>query len=148
MNKRRLIMIAAVLFAAVLAAYFEPTYCVRGWLRGEAFFDGRPTSYWVAVIEQDLELDPDVLGGLKPPPVPSTLDRFRELLGLEQSSGQSKRLLQGESEPVLVQLRSVEHPRVAAFAEDAPNVDKNWIGWMRLLAKHNVRYPGTSIVLD
>jgi hypothetical protein len=30
----------------MLAAYFEPTHCVRGWLWGKAFFDGRPTSYW------------------------------------------------------------------------------------------------------
>ena len=26
--------------------YFEPTYCVRGTVWGEAFFDGKPTSYW------------------------------------------------------------------------------------------------------
>lgn len=26
--------------------YFEPTYCVRGKIWGEASFEGRPTSYW------------------------------------------------------------------------------------------------------
>jgi len=32
------------------AAWFEPTYCIRGWLRGEAFYQGRPTSYWAREI--------------------------------------------------------------------------------------------------
>jgi hypothetical protein len=35
-----------------LAAYFEPTHCVRGWLRGEAFYQGRPTSYWAEEIQR------------------------------------------------------------------------------------------------
>jgi hypothetical protein len=35
-----------------LAAYFEPTRCVRGWLWGEAFFDGRPTSYWRGRVDR------------------------------------------------------------------------------------------------
>jgi hypothetical protein len=34
------------LIGVALAVYFEPTRCVRGWLWGEAFFDGRPTSWW------------------------------------------------------------------------------------------------------
>jgi hypothetical protein len=29
-----------------VAAWFEPTCVVRGWLCGEAFYQGRPTSYW------------------------------------------------------------------------------------------------------
>ena len=33
--------------AAVLSvAYFEPTHSVRGTLRGEAFYNGKPTSWW------------------------------------------------------------------------------------------------------
>ena len=38
-----------MLFRSV-AIYFEPTRCVRGWLWGEAFFDGRPTSWWRDVV--------------------------------------------------------------------------------------------------
>jgi hypothetical protein len=36
--------IEAALF--LLAVWFEPTYIVRGTLRGEAFYDGKPTSWW------------------------------------------------------------------------------------------------------
>lgn len=47
MNLRRPILIALFEAVCLLAAvYFEPTHCVRGRLWGEAFFDGRPTSYW------------------------------------------------------------------------------------------------------
>ena len=31
--------------------YFEPTHAVRGRLHGDAFFDGKPTSYWRARID-------------------------------------------------------------------------------------------------
>jgi hypothetical protein len=37
------ILEATIVLAAV---YFEPNCCVRGVLAGEAFFAGRPTSYW------------------------------------------------------------------------------------------------------
>lgn len=36
----------AVLGVAVFAVWLEPTRVVWGWLRGEAFYQGRPTSYW------------------------------------------------------------------------------------------------------
>ena len=45
-RKRTLAWLAAALVVAALAVYFEPTHSVRGWLYGEAFFDGRPTSWW------------------------------------------------------------------------------------------------------
>src|SRR5258705_201896 len=35
---------ALALVAGVL--YEASTHVARGWLRGEAFYDGRPTSYW------------------------------------------------------------------------------------------------------
>lgn len=41
------LLITGIEAAIVLAAiYFEPTYCVRGKLWREAFFEDRPTSYW------------------------------------------------------------------------------------------------------
>jgi hypothetical protein len=36
-------LLVFALVAIAHAVYFEPTHCVRGWLRGEAFFDVRPT---------------------------------------------------------------------------------------------------------
>jgi hypothetical protein len=40
-------LLAALLVALVVGVPFEfATHVGRGWLRGDAFFDGRPTSYW------------------------------------------------------------------------------------------------------
>ncbi len=47
---RRTLMALALLGVA-LAVYFEPSHCVRGWLWGEAVFDGRPTSWWRAELQ-------------------------------------------------------------------------------------------------
>src|SRR5262245_32398789 len=47
MGKRRLLhwSLLLVIFAA-FAVWLEPTRVVWGWLRGEAFYEGRPTSWW------------------------------------------------------------------------------------------------------
>ena len=47
-----LLIAAAEALLVLTAVYFEPTHCVRGWLWGEAFFEGRPTSYWADEIER------------------------------------------------------------------------------------------------
>ena len=48
-SRRRWLLLIALVGVA-LSVYFEPTHCVRGWLWGEAFFDGRPTSWWRLVV--------------------------------------------------------------------------------------------------
>src|SRR6266404_4631462 len=51
--KRWLLFSVSVTEAAIVlgAVYFEPTYGVRGWLWGEAFFEGKPTSWWRKELE-------------------------------------------------------------------------------------------------
>ena len=47
MTKRRLIRWSLILaILAAFAVWLEPTRVVWGWLRGEAFYQGRPTSFW------------------------------------------------------------------------------------------------------
>src|SRR5438128_8191554 len=47
MTKRRLMRWSLILFTfAAFPVWLEPTRVVWGWLRGEAFYQGRPTSYW------------------------------------------------------------------------------------------------------
>jgi hypothetical protein len=56
MSKRRLIRWSLIL--AILAAFvvwLEPTRVVWGWVRGEAFYQGRPTSYWRAKCDDWIE---------------------------------------------------------------------------------------------
>lgn len=50
-TRRRISLLIVVVVGVALAVYFEPSHCVRGWLWGEAFYDGRPTSYWGAELE-------------------------------------------------------------------------------------------------
>jgi len=52
MTKRRLIRWSLILaILAAFAVWLEPTRVVWGWLRGEAFYQGRPTSWWARQIE-------------------------------------------------------------------------------------------------
>ncbi len=43
---KRWFVVVVLLVVALLAAWFEPTRCVRGVLRGEPFHGGRPASWW------------------------------------------------------------------------------------------------------
>src|SRR5262249_29410821 len=53
MCKLRLLRWSPVLIIlAAFAVWLEPTRVVWGWLRGEAFYQGRPTSYWGLEIER------------------------------------------------------------------------------------------------
>jgi hypothetical protein len=64
MTKRRLIrwLLILAVFGA-FALWLEPTRVVWGWLRGEAFYQGRPTSYWRDKCDEWIERfdDPDFL---------------------------------------------------------------------------------------
>ena len=53
MSKRKRILIGLIEAAVLLSAiYIEPTHVVRGTLWGEAFFEGKPTSWWRAELER------------------------------------------------------------------------------------------------
>ena len=51
MTKRRVIRWSLILVTfATFAVWLEPTRVVWGWLRGAAFYQGRPASYWRAEL--------------------------------------------------------------------------------------------------
>src|SRR5262249_53087369 len=53
MTKRRLLRWSLILLIlAAFAVWQEPTRVVWGWLRGEAFYQGRPTSWWAKELNQ------------------------------------------------------------------------------------------------
>src|SRR5436190_8885139 len=57
MTKRRLLRWSLLLVTlAACAVWLEPTRVVWGWLRGEAFYQGRPTSYWSRELERLTEV--------------------------------------------------------------------------------------------
>ena len=47
-----LVLVSLVALLAMLA-WFEPTRIVRGWLAREAFYQGRPTSYWNKALRNE-----------------------------------------------------------------------------------------------
>jgi len=49
--KRRVLWGLALVFL-VAVAFLEPTGVLRGWLRGESFYQGRPTTYWSSELRQ------------------------------------------------------------------------------------------------
>jgi hypothetical protein len=67
MRKRLRISVCVLAALAVaLAIYFEPTHCVRGWLWGDAFFQGRPTSWWRAELDWwEISVQPQKEGNRK-----------------------------------------------------------------------------------
>ena len=44
--RKQLVLAGLVVMLAGAATLDTTTRCLRGWYRGEAFFRGRPTSYW------------------------------------------------------------------------------------------------------
>lgn len=49
--KKLLALLALLVLAVPLALWLDPTGVLLGWLRGEQFFQGRPTSYWNAALQ-------------------------------------------------------------------------------------------------
>lgn len=141
-----LVLAAATEAAAfLLAVYFEPSYCVRGHLHGEAFFDGRPTSYWRGVVEDDLRIDPQVLLGQIPPPPPSFWEQCSQWINPHRKQASSQQLIANpEANEVLWELRQDPNPNIAAFAEAAP-AWRLWSSptkrWMELICEHNINHP-------
>jgi hypothetical protein len=46
MKRRWLVRLLVLVILAAFIVWLEPTRVIWGWLRGEAFYQGRPTSYW------------------------------------------------------------------------------------------------------
>jgi hypothetical protein len=109
-KRRRTWLLLATLIGVALAVYFEPTHCVRGWLWGEAFFEGRPTSYWADEIQQ-WDTVSDVAGGA-PHDQYCTYSRRRWPRCLEQflPAAEWPRLFDGDADGLPVLLELPDHP--------------------------------------
>lgn len=142
------------LIGIALAVYFEPTRCVRGWLWGEAFFDGRPTSYWRDLVQRDLHRKPtELFNELSAMPAATWWEKAITRLGLSKKQRYSRDLITfdrmlyphfGEpaQDAVLGELSQDQDERIAAFAADASKM-RAWtprdLYWIELVRKHNIR---------
>jgi HEAT repeat protein len=72
--KKRMLLIVPALAALGAGAWFEPTQTVRGWVRGEPFFESRSASYWgdrlTSADPTTLERTPERLAAGKATAVP------------------------------------------------------------------------------
>src|SRR3954469_2655532 len=113
---------------ALLLAFLAPPSreCLIGLLRNEAFFDGKPTSYWSKCLGEALGKEfvryLDHPSGLPvfPPAAPSRTQSFLERIFpfLQDRPRKPKSILEGDerSIPVLVQLLRDPEPRVRTVA--------------------------------
>lgn len=161
-TRRRICLLAFVLVCVTVVVYFEPTYCVRGWLHGEAFFDGRPTSYWRNIIENDLHSDQEIFFGRAPPKLPSWPGRFVRWLGYIPKASSSLQLVkEDQAADVLTQLVNDSDATIAAFANDVQDFRTTKffrstlsgdvpkvMGWMAIVTKHHRIRPDSKYFDD
>lgn len=159
MARRKRICLGAFLVVAIaLVVYFEPSHCVRGWLWGEAFFEGRPTSHWRAVVEQDLQID--VKSHVQGSAPPGWWRRFLSTIGMPTRQDRSIDLMRNrDADPVLNELRADANPKIAGFAGDILDdfraldeqalrifsLDPVDLSWTYLVDKHNLRHPPSGM---
>jgi hypothetical protein len=141
--KARTRILAGLLEAAALlvAVYFEPTYCVRGHLHGEAFFEGKPTSWWRRELDH-WEIEPGI-GWRWPHFYTRHPTRFEKILEYFKTDAQKQNdlmvlvlqsadggptpvLLNGNAEapPVLRALLDDPSPKIRRFARIGLKMDE------------------------
>ncbi|MBI3409868.1 MAG: hypothetical protein HY040_16135 [Planctomycetes bacterium] len=52
MKRKRFVVFLLVLVVVAFGIWLEPTRVAWGWLRGEAFYQGRPTSWWSSELRK------------------------------------------------------------------------------------------------
>src|SRR5262245_12989786 len=145
MTKRRLLRWSLLLvLLAAFAVWLEPTRVVWGWLRGEAFYQGRPTSYWRGVIERDLQTQPRALFATVYPSSPPPLnwwDRCKEWIGYRGHDDSSHWLVTWDAKAAVVLSALAKDPdeRIAGFASDATKLPPWHIPqdyWLEVIQKN------------
>ncbi len=93
-----------------------------GWLWGEAFFDGRPTSYWRSVIEAEISETDLVDDGRQP----AFWESACKKCGIRIERQRSHVLITHPgSDGVLAELRQDRSPRVRTFAAEIIDYNAN-----------------------
>jgi hypothetical protein len=119
MSKRRLVWLIAVPVLLGFVVWLEPTRVPWGLMSGEAFYDGRPTSYWRQelqrwrfVFEENWRRQPAECWWRERSQFDMWLDRFREDKGVQFLD--RPRILAGDphAEQVLNELQNDRSERV------------------------------------
>ena len=144
-RRRTWLLLLAVVGLTLAGLYESVTHVGRGWLRGEAFYQGRPTSYWRVLVELDLRDDPSNLRDKtwrEPPQTfwERTMDRIgaRRLptssVALNYQSGKS-------AESVFIELANDPDEKIAGFGRDIGHFHI-WgppeLNWEWVVTKHHI----------
>jgi hypothetical protein len=108
--KRRHKIALLLLAVAAFVVWLEPTRVVWGWLRGEAFYEGRPTSYWRCELSRWREW-----GRLIGPTTPDG-----EIAYFARSDGKFERWLADSGFIQLPHIRSITPPLLDGDPEALP----------------------------
>lgn len=144
-RRRTGLLLLAVVGLMFAGLYEADTYVGRGWLRGEAFFQGRPTSYWRGLIELDLRDDPKNLRGKTFLNSPLTLwERAMDRIGarhLPRSSAALNYQSAKSAESVLIELANDPDAEIAGFSRDISELHL-WgppeLNWEFVVNKHHI----------
>jgi hypothetical protein len=124
MKRRKLIWLGLATVVTIAGVALLPSVHWRliGWARSEAFFEGRPTSYWKRDVRQWQMIDSFLSGDLYffPPEEPTPFEGFLEkYFGVRHRKNGPVHPLDdagAASVPVLVELLSCEEKNVRLFA--------------------------------
>ncbi|OAI46023.1 hypothetical protein AYO44_12130 [Planctomycetaceae bacterium SCGC AG-212-F19] len=97
---------------------------IYGWLRGEAFYQGMPTSYWSREIQQwngKAEYGRSVCGKRSSPPS-TWIDQVKEHFGLQTSLTPEVLETDAQALPVLRALAKDPNPEVRSCAAQAIHI--------------------------
>lgn len=136
----RILVTLAEASLVLAAIYFEPTFAVRGTLWREAWFDGKPTSYWRDELHHWDVNDEHGFGWLGyrhtvyrrtpsqfeswrarwlPGSAPAHDERFEEVIAHLLTSSRGPKILHRDpaAEPVLRELLDDPSPKIRLFAQ-------------------------------
>ncbi len=144
-RRRTGLLLLAVIGLAMAGWYEHATHVGRGWLRGEAFYQGRPTSYWRVLIELDLRDNPNNLRGkcYRAPPLTfweHAMDRIGAR-SLPRSSAALNYISAKSAESVLIELANDSDEKIAGFARDIWKMHQ-WgppeLSWEIVVTRHHI----------
>ena len=126
--KRKLRWLLMLVILVAFGVWLEPTRVVWGWLRGEAFYEGRPTSWWehelanwylsFFVVPDELppgqqirtEEEFETFGHRSLVRTDDYLDTIRDFIGVRSAIEPKLKLLEGHAEAAPVLTALLEHP--------------------------------------
>jgi HEAT repeat protein len=146
MNKRVTIFasLGIILALAALAVFLEPTRTVIGYLRGDAFYQGRSTSYWRRVLARE---DASALQSAEALPVLAELlnDQHPEIRARAASILSHEAVKLGEMGPAA----SESVPALLKSLKDAKgNLDSNMMEYLTKVAEMKRKHPDAEIRLE